>query len=282
MRTGLGLGLALVILLSPQPASAEKLNPTAGKISAKYILKLNGLKMGKAFFNSKVSDRKYVLKGFVKLSSSIKWILKWSGSAVSTGTMSEIGPKPTKFKYSFSSKRKSKTMDLKFLPNSKNKFKVRPPLKTRKRIPVKPEHIVDVLDPLSGLIVLSTPRRTMPDPKICAQRIRVFDGKERFDIVLTFKKVSKLALSGKNSSYSGRAYVCGAKYIAISGHKTDDELASFLKQEKDIEVWLVPELRANVYVPAYIRIPTPLGIATAKSEMFEINPQGESRVTFIN
>ena len=48
MRTGLALALTIVILLSPHQARAEKLNPNAGKISAKYILTLNGIKIGKA------------------------------------------------------------------------------------------------------------------------------------------------------------------------------------------------------------------------------------------
>ncbi len=281
MKSGLLLGFALIFLLSNQTRS-ENLNTSAGKISAKYNISLNGLKLGKAFFSSDVSNGKYDLKGFVKLSSAAKWILKWSGNVSTVGVMTTLGPEPKEFKYHFKSKRKTRTMDLKFLPTSAAKFKVYPPLKTHKRVPVKPEHILNALDPLSGLIYLSSPRLKMPDRKICSQRIPVFDGKERFDLIFSYKKVAKLKLSGKNTRFTGQAYVCGIKYVAVSGHKTDDEMAKFLRDERDIEVWLVPEARANIYIPAYIKIPTPLGTATAQSEVFEIDPVGKNSVTFIN
>ena len=56
----------------------------------------------------------------------------------------------------------------------------------------------------------------------CDRRLPIFDGKERFDLVLSYKgqmKVSEQQPSGQ----PGMAHVCRVKYQPIAGHKVEAE-----------------------------------------------------------
>ena len=97
--------------------------------------------------------------------------------------------------------------------------------------------------------------RSSPNP--CDRRLPIFDGKERFDLVLSYKgqmKVSEQQPSGQPVI----AHVCRVKYHPIAGHKVDTE-NSFMATTDGIEVALRPIPSANVLMPYQITIPTLVG-----------------------
>ena len=116
-------------------------------------------------------------------------------------------------------------------------------------VPLREQHLKGVLDPLSAIMVMASDSN--PDP--CDRRLPIFDGKERFDLVLTYKgqmKVSEQQPSGQPAI----AHVCRVKYRPIAGHKVDAE-NSYLATTDAIEVALRPIPSANVLVPYQITIP---------------------------
>ncbi|MGI9380671.1 MAG: DUF3108 domain-containing protein [Methyloligellaceae bacterium] len=276
----LGLVVGLNVALSSL-AQAEQIDIRDNRISAKYLIHLSGIPIGKFFFKSNFQDRDYKLTGTVKLSAALKIILKWKGSTSATGTLTSRGPDPESFSYEFRARKKVRKVDLKFEPGTEQKFSVTPPLKTRKRVPVSADQVAGALDPLSGLILLSARRGNFPNRKVCDQNLPIFDGKERYDLKLSYKKSARIELVGKKTRFDGRAYVCSVEYVAISGHKRKDEMVKQLNQEKGIELWLVPEPKSEMYIPALIRIPTPYGVATVKTQIFRVDTPGQSRVSFL-
>ena len=81
--------------------------------------------------------------------------------------------------------------------------------------------------------------RAASNPNPCDRRLPIFDGKERFDLVLSYKgqmKVSEQQPSGQPAI----AHVCRVKYQPIAGHKVDTE-NSFMATTDGIEVALAPD-----------------------------------------
>ncbi|ODR98268.1 hypothetical protein AUC69_10285 [Methyloceanibacter superfactus] len=65
------------------------------------------------------------------------------------------------------------------------------------------------------------------------------------------------------TAYSGPAVICRVKFIPIAGYKANDPGIKFMAQSNEIEVWLIPVSRTNMYVPYRIVLPTPVGYGTA-------------------
>jgi hypothetical protein len=143
-------------------------------------------------------------------------------------------------------------------------------------VPLREQHLRGVLDPLSAIMVVAN--YSNPDP--CDRRLPIFDGKERFDLVLTYKgqvKVNEQQPSGQPAI----AHVCSVKYKPIAGHRIDAE-NSYLATTDAIEVSLRPVPSANILVPYQITIPTLLGYATIVSKRVEIQSPGSPQIALLH
>ena len=112
------------------------------------------------------------------------------------------------------------------------------------------------------------------DLKVCDQTVPVFDGEQRFNLILKPRRTAKL---DKNAStgYSGFAAVCGVKFIPISGDRPDNPGIKLMSETNDIEVWLVSLLGTEIYVAYHIVLPTLVGYGSATSTSFEIQSGAE-------
>ena len=114
----------------------------------------------------------------------------------------------------------------------------------------------------------------------CDRRIPIFDGKERFDLVFSYKRdmtVVEQAPSGQPDV----AHVCRVKYLPIAGHKADSD-TSFMAANNEIEVALRPIPSANVFIPYQISIPTMAGSATIVSKRVEIVSPGKPQIALLH
>ena len=78
-----------------------------------------------------------------------------------------------------------------------------------------------MLDPVTAAFLYARSENLNGDLKVCDQTVPVFDGKQRFNLILKPQRTAKL---DKNAStgYSGFAAVCGVKFIPISGDRPDN------------------------------------------------------------
>jgi hypothetical protein len=135
-------------------------------------------------------------------------------------------------------------------------------------IPITAAHLQNVVDPLSAIVLLSQARLNRHSTDPCGKRLPIFDGKTRYDLVLSQKGTRAINPTGK---LHGTAYVCGVRYIPIAGHKPgkqgDNDYAT---GNTGIEVWLVPVPEAGLLVPYYVHVPTPAGTASMVMGQFDL------------
>jgi hypothetical protein len=81
-------------------------------------------------------------------------------------------------------------------------------------IPVTKEQLEGVVDPMSGAFLTAHSDNPNGDLNVCNQTLPVFDGKQRFDLVLTPKRAVSVR-STTASGYSGPAVICQVKFIPI-------------------------------------------------------------------
>jgi hypothetical protein len=273
--TGLALGFCLAAAACPSGrAWAGEAWPT--RVTAAYKVTFNGFNVGSFRFESTVNGRQYVLDGNAEL-SALLGIFKWKGVTRSTGTISGDDPKPAAYDFDYKANSKTGSVAMSFSDGRVAKTTLVPPNHPSKEaIPVQEQHLKDVLDPLSAIMALSHGQSTNP----CGRKVSIFDGKQRFDLLLSFRRQSKVT-EAVPSGQPGIGYVCLVRYMPIAGHKPNEK-SNIVAGDSGIEVAFRPIPSANLLVPYQINIPTLVGSAKLTAERVEITGPGMKEIALVH
>ncbi len=285
----IALILTSIAAIIAAPSKLALAGADYSKVYAVYGINFNGINLGKFKVWSNFSKSSYSMLGKGKFSILRGVLFEWTGTTQSSGRVTKSGPKPIAFSFDFKSSAKNEQLQMRFTNNTVSQVLSDPPPKiSQKRIPVKEEHLKGVVDPMSALMILTSTLKKISSEdeknlgaKVCNHEISIFDGRERYDLMLSHKKTTHLDKNSDNG-YSGPAYICRIKYVPISGHMADRKATKFMEETKDIEVWLAPMLKADLFVPYYIVVPTPIGYISLTSEVFQIERPGHGRVAFVH
>ena len=227
--------------------------PTKGKILATYEVDLASFNLGEFTIDARFEGSAYELKGEGRFSLFLGRTYKSSGSAESAGRFANGGLKPSSFKLSIKNGDKKEARRMSFARGAVSQVTFIPQKKSgRNRVPVTQEQLADVLDPLSAAFL----HTSSGNP--CADTMKVFDGRLRFDLVLTPKRADQLPREAP-AGLSGPVAVCTVTFVPIGGYKPDNAAVKYLSQTDQIEAWLVRLPHTTLYVPYWIGVPTPLG-----------------------
>lgn len=269
--------LALPLVAAATAALVPGLAQAAGagwptSVKARYKLLFAGFEVGSYRFSSSTDGKSYSTNGSAKV-SALFGAFKWAGGIKSSGTLAAEAPRPAAYKLDFKTKKKKGSVTLGFdngavtavdlVPN-------KPPHPTA--VPVRPEQLEGVFDPMSSILAITHAGKGDP----CARTIPIFDGKARFNLVLSPKGTERL----KEEHPSGQPTqlkVCRVKYVPVSGHKPKDFVDPWVDYG-GIEISLRPVPSANVYVPYKVSIPTTIGAAVMLAETINITASNDARI----
>src|SRR5882724_8482888 len=105
----------------------------------------------------------------------------------------------------------------------------------------------------------------MLTPDVCRRTLPNFDGRGRFDLILSFKRMGRVSAQ---KGYAGPVVVCGVHYRPIAGHRANRSAIRYLTEARDIEVWYAPVAGTRILAPYRISVPTVLGEATLEANTF--------------
>lgn len=258
------VSLAFLTLALPVAAAADNIWPD--KVTAKYKVTFNGFDIGDFRFASGIEPRKtYSLAGQAKL-SLLMGTFKWSGKTQSNGKLVNGEPQPVEHTVEYKGGSERGSVLVSFNKGRVANTVLTPPRSpSRKTIPLTEKHLEGVLDPLTAVMVMTRSRADNP----CNQTLPIFDGKQRFDLVLSFSRQQRI----KEAQPSGEpelAYVCQVRYIPIAGHKNDSKMVASIAGNKGIELILRPIPSANILIPYRVTVPTLLGSVVLTSQRVEI------------
>ena len=245
-------------------------------VRAVYDINFNGFNVGTFEFQSQAEQQSYTLLGNARL-SVLLGAFTWDGETRSFGLIVKQEPKPASFTFDFKSNLRAGSTKLGFANGAVTNIAHLPPEPPKPdTIPLREQHLKGVIDPLSAIMVIS--RGSSANP--CDRRIPIFDGKERFDLVFSYKRVMRVVEQAP-SGQPDVAHVCRVKYLPIAGHKVDSD-TSFMAANNEIEVALRPVPSANVFIPYQVSIPTMAGSATIVSKRVEIVSPGKPQIALLH
>jgi hypothetical protein len=240
----------------------------APRVSAVYKLKMGGFDLATFNFVSSVTGDVYTLSG----KGQMVWgfgLFKYSGDFSGSGRVAGNVMRPATYAYDWKVNSKSGSVRIAYGDGHVRSVEIQPPhTPDPDVVPLKPEHLRAVFDPLTSLAVMS--RIGEGDP--CRRRIGVFEGKQRFDIVLSPAR-QETVVEPRPSGQPVAAHVCQVRYTPVAGHKSNRETKAAIKAE-GIEVAFRPVPSAGMLVPYRIVLPTPLGNAVLTAHRVEITAPG--------
>lgn len=246
-------------------------NADERKITTSYNINFNGLNIGDFKLWSRLNPQDYELKARARISVLAGLLFDWRGDTSSSGTVRANRPRPSSYSFGYSTSERRETIEVEFSGNLVSDVAVNPPSRRAGSIvPIERKHMRNVLDPLSALVLLTNVGSDKNGREVCTRRLPIFDGKARYDLKLSYKKSTNV----NTSEYTGRAYVCKVKFRPIAGHRRGDQESEYAAKNEGIEVWMIPQRKADLFVPYYVYIPTQVGSVSMTSAGFSVEKGG--------
>ena len=270
------LAFVLLLLLSGLNEGSSEENPAKGRVEATYRVDWAGMNLGEFRLNAEFKGSAYKMKAQGDFSVLAGLVYRASGTTTSTGKMTRLGPEPSRYTLTYKGGDKKETRRMDFNGGGAIKVSITPKKKQNplKRVPVTREQLENALDPLTAAFLYARYNGPRGDLKVCHQTVPVFDGKQRFDIVLTPKRADRLDATKGPVGLSGLVAVCQVKFKPIGGYRPDHPGIKFMSETDEIEVWLVPLPRTPLYVPYQIFVPTAWGGGSVTLTEIKMNIDG--------
>lgn len=246
--------------VSALPALAD------GRLNAKYTLTVGGVELGRGSIAVEAGESAYEISGSARVTGVMRAVSSGKGVAAARGSLSGSKMVPRVYALNAEADGKEETARLAMTGGVVKEMDVEPPLKPYPdRVPVTPDALQNVLDPMSGAFVYVPGTADPMSSAACERSIPVFDGRQRYDIALSYLRTEKVKAEG----YSGQAIVCSVRYKPVAGHRPTRYTVKYMVENKDIFVWLVPISGTRLLAPFKVSVATMIGTVLLQAESFD-------------
>jgi hypothetical protein len=254
-------GAVLAVACAVFPARAADLR-------VDYRITLAGLTLGSAELKAKLDADRYDLRMNAQLTGLAGlFTASGRGGAVATGSLGSNRPLSSGFSATGKSGSSERTVQMALASGNASEIRIEPPFEPRPdRVPIEEEHKKGILDPLSAVLGVVAAKGGPGDPANCNRTLPVFDGTQRFNVVLTYASKRRVQKPG----FSGEVLVCNARYIPVAGHRPERWAVKFMQDNRDIAVWLAPVEGTRVLVPFRIDLRTYFGMSVVEAERWAL------------
>lgn len=240
------------------PAAAETRSYTAD-----YTATFLGIPVARATFTSTIArDGGLEMRGALQSAGLARVFSSTSGNANLSAQINGRGVEPRNFQVEYNSGGRLDGVAIRFQSGSAVAVNHRRPEPDRRSsyVPITPEHLRSVTDPLSATLV-----RASSPGDVCNRRLRVFDGWLRADIQL--RPVS----TGPLPRHEGEGAVCAGSFTPVAGFNADSRDVRHMRDSGDISITFAPLGDTELYAPVDASIGTRVGTVRISAGPLRIN-----------
>ena len=257
--------IALAGLAVSAPALAQ------GKLEARYAVTLAGIPLGNGTWMIDIASDQYTAVASGRTTGLVKLIADGSGSGGSRGLVQGSTLVPTSYASSSTSDKKVDEVRMTLRAGTVRDVSAEPPLEpSPDRVPVTDAHRKGITDPMTAAIMPVLGNGDVITPDACKRKLAIFDGRQRADIDLVFKRIEQVKA---DKGYQGPVVVCQVLYKPVAGHRPERPAIKYLVEQREMEMWLAPIAGTRVLVPFRFQVPTPFGQGVLQATYFVAQAQ---------
>lgn len=255
----LGSG-ALLALAAAGPAEAQ------GRLEARYAASLAGIPVGSGVWVIEITDTEYMAAASGRASGMLKLFTSGHGSSGARGSVSQGRLVPKSYASTITADRETDEVRMALNAGTVKDLVAEPPLSpSPDRVPVTEAHRKGVVDPMTAALMPVAGTGDPLSPDACKRKLSVFDGRQRTDIELVYKRMEQVKAQ---KGYAGPVVVCTPLYQPVAGHRPNRAAIQYLMKTREMEIWLAPIAGTRVLVPFRFSVPTPFGSGVLQATQF--------------
>jgi len=240
------------------------------KLEARYTASLAGIPLGTGSWVIDIASDQYTSVASGRTTGLVRVISDGSGSSGARGAIQGASLLPTTYASSTVSDRRSDDVRMTLRGGTVKDVSVEPPTPpSPDRVPVTEAHRKGVSDPMSAAIMPVAGNGDVLTPDACKRKLAIFDGRQRADIDLVFKRMDRVHA---DKGYQGPVVVCTVLYTPIAGHRPERPAIKYLIETREMEMWLAPIAGTRLVVPFRFSVPTPFGLGVLQATYFVTQP----------
>lgn len=242
-----------------------------GRLDARYTVSLAGLPVGKGAWVVDIGDDHFTAAASGSTAGLVQVIASGHGQSAARGSIVGGQLVPASYVSSITTDKKYDDVRMVIVGGNVKDFAVEPPsMPTPDRVPLTDAHRRGVIDPMTGSLFRVPGNGNPLSPEACPRKLSVFDGRMRYDLNLTFKRMENVKAE---TGYHGPSVVCSVIFHPVAGHIPDRAAIKYLADLRSIEIWLAPIAGTRVLVPYRVTVPTPIGVGVMQATQFVSVPQ---------
>jgi hypothetical protein len=205
------------------------------------------LRAAQATVTADLTPKGYSASAYVRAEGVVDWFVDYNLSISTKGALTPLGLQPLRFDSRNRDGKKNRHVLVEFGTGDMGdvSVSVNPKFGDWGFPATTKSQMLEAVDPLSAILEL-TLRADASAQNPCGGPLRIFDGKQRYDLRLKFGK----RIEWKSKAYKGPAIVCELEYVEIAGFK--NKTAAEKAREKADMVWatiVLAELNGGAVTP---------------------------------
>jgi hypothetical protein len=252
------VALALSLAMPGAAPARAEVETFKGEYTVSYL----GLTIARSTFESRFEDGKFSVEGTVSSAGIAQIFDSTKGKSSASGGFAGDRTQPDAFRMNYTEGKRKQMTALTFRSGTVVNTENVPPLKKRgkKWVPVSPDDLTAVTDPLSAGIV----KASGPD-KVCGRTIKLFDGEFRMDATLHPAPNSEAA-----KAYGDGVVTCRVTVKPVSGYRKGRKSLDYLEKQSRIMIAFAPLGSTGVYAPVHATVGTEIGTVTVRSRSLDV------------
>jgi hypothetical protein len=237
-----------------------------GKLDARYVATLAGVPIGEGAWLIDIGQNQFTSAASGMTTGLLRVFASGEGNAASRGAVRSNNLLPKIFVSTINNDKRIQELRIVLNAGTVKELTVDPPtMPSPERIPVTEADRRGIIDPMSAALIRVSGSGDLVSPEACRRTIPIFDGRMRFDLQLSFKRIETVRAQ---KGYQGPVAVCAVQFVPLAGYVPERPSIKYLISRQDIEIWLAPIPGTRIVVPYRILLPTPLGQGVLEATEF--------------
>ncbi len=253
--------IPVALIAFSAPALVESAH--AQRLDARYAITMTGIRVGQSTWKAEIGEARFSAEATGGSVDLLSIFTKGEGVAQTSGSVKDGALVPASFSSAMVEDGDKTEIKMTFEEGTVTGVDEKGPTPTD-RVPLREEHMRGVTDPLSAFL-LGNGAAAGLSRQPCERTLAIFDGRRRYDVVLSFKRTEELA----RKPYEGRVLVCNLVLRPIAGHRANSMVMKYIAGRRDIEIAFAPMAGGRYLAPLRLTVPTLLGTIAIEATQFD-------------